>query len=136
MLGRGFHTYINNASFSSPTDMGSHNPPPFEAQCFCWHSFPSPIDSLLQSMWDSPIHPHSRLHCLMFDFDTLCNNPSPPLTNIVLFELSLPSFFPQGFRMYLLGRDFYTLKRNASFPSSIDVRSHISLPYGIQNCYI
>ena len=32
LLGRGFHTLINNASFSSPTDVGSHNPPPFGAQ--------------------------------------------------------------------------------------------------------
>ena len=29
-LGRGFHTLIKNISFSSPTDVGFHNPPPFE----------------------------------------------------------------------------------------------------------
>ena len=29
VLGRGFLTLIKNVSFSSPTDMGSHNPPPF-----------------------------------------------------------------------------------------------------------
>ena len=27
ILGRGFHTLIRNASFPSPTDVGSHNPP-------------------------------------------------------------------------------------------------------------
>ena len=32
LLGRGFHTLIKNDSFPSPTDMGSHNPPPFKAQ--------------------------------------------------------------------------------------------------------
>ena len=32
LLRRGFHTLIKNVSFSSPTDVESHNPPPFEAQ--------------------------------------------------------------------------------------------------------
>ena len=44
LLGRGFHTLINNASFSSPTDVGSHNPPIIGAQRPHWHSFLSPID--------------------------------------------------------------------------------------------
>ena len=29
LLGRGLHTLIKNVSFSSRTDVGSHNPPPF-----------------------------------------------------------------------------------------------------------
>ena len=37
LIGRGFHTLIRNASFSSPTNMGSHNPPPLGAQHLCWH---------------------------------------------------------------------------------------------------
>ena len=32
LLGRGFHTLIRNVSFPSPTDVGSHNPSPLEAQ--------------------------------------------------------------------------------------------------------
>ena len=32
LLGRSFHTLINNVSFSSPTNVGSHNPPFFRAQ--------------------------------------------------------------------------------------------------------
>ena len=28
LLGRGFHTLIRNISFPSPTNVGSHNPPP------------------------------------------------------------------------------------------------------------
>ena len=32
LLGRGFHTLIKNVSLSSPTDIGSHNSPPFGAQ--------------------------------------------------------------------------------------------------------
>ena len=38
LLGRGFHTLIRNASFPSPTDLGSHNLPPLGAQCFRWHT--------------------------------------------------------------------------------------------------
>ena len=44
LLGRGFHTLIKNVLFPSSTDVGSHNPPPFEAQRPRWHLFPSPID--------------------------------------------------------------------------------------------
>ena len=44
LLGRGFHTLIKNASFPSPTDVGSHNPPPFGAQRLRWPSFLSLID--------------------------------------------------------------------------------------------
>ena len=42
MLGRGFHTFIKNVSFSSPADVGSDNPPPFEAQCH-GHACPSHV---------------------------------------------------------------------------------------------
>jgi len=38
LLERGFHSLIKNNSFSSPTDVGSHNPPHFGAQCLCWHT--------------------------------------------------------------------------------------------------
>ena len=31
LLGRGFHTFIKNVSFYSPTNVGSHNPSPFRA---------------------------------------------------------------------------------------------------------
>ena len=44
LLGRGFHTLIKNASFFSPTEVGSHNPPLFGAQRSRCHSFLSPIN--------------------------------------------------------------------------------------------
>ena len=44
LLGRGFHALIKSVSFSSPTDVGCHNPSPFRAQRLRWHSFLSPID--------------------------------------------------------------------------------------------
>ena len=47
LLGRSFRTLINNVSFSSSIDVGSHNPPPFKAQRSRTRSF-------LQSMWDLP----------------------------------------------------------------------------------
>ena len=52
LLGEDFHTLINGSLFSSPTNVGHHNPPP-----------PGPnvligTLSFLQSMWDRPqIHP-------------------------------------------------------------------------------
>ena len=35
LLGRGFHTFIKNVWFYSPTDVGSHNPPSFVVQRPC-----------------------------------------------------------------------------------------------------
>ena len=43
MLGEGFHTLIKGDLFSSPTNVGPHNPPPFGAQRPRWHSFLPPI---------------------------------------------------------------------------------------------
>ena len=70
MLERGFHTLIKNASVSSLTNVGSHNPPPSGS-------------SVLRDPASSLAH-HS-----VSDSDTVCNGPSPPLANIVLFGLSL-----------------------------------------------
>ena len=138
LLGRGFHTLIKNVSFSSPTDVGSHNPPRFAAQRSRWHSFLSPIDV---GPLDPPplgpcvlprtppgVHLHSGLSLLAStspgaDFDTICNSPSPPLADIVLFGLSLLGF-PTRFKTRLLGRDFHTLIKNVLFSSPTDVGSH------------
>ena len=57
--------------------------------------------------------------------DTICNGPSPPLTDIFLFEFSL-SGFPSRFKMRLLGRGFHTLIKGVSFSSPTDVGSHIN----------
>ena len=140
MLGRGFHTIIKNASFPSPTDVGSHNPSPFRAQHPRWHS------SLLQSMWDPPIHPPSGpsvlagtpphvhppsglsllvTHSPMSGSDTICNGPSPPLADIVLFRLSL-SGFPQGFQNASTRERFPHPYKESSSPT--DVGSHTTLP--------
>ena len=107
LMGKGFHTLIKNASFSSPTDVGSHNPPSFGDQHPRWHSFPSPID--VGPPIHSPLGPTSLLahrlmstplrgsvsslaHHPMSGSDITCKGPSPPLVDIVLFELSLSSF--------------------------------------------
>ena len=99
LLGRGFHTLVKNASFSSPTDVGSHNPP---------RSGPSVLvgtRSLLQLMWDPPTFllahrlmstpfgaqpPRWCARCLALI--PFCNGPSPPLVDIVLLGLSLLGF--------------------------------------------
>ena len=77
--------------------------------------------SSLQSMWDLIIHPPSSLvsslaHRLVSGSDTICNNPSPPLVDIVLFGLSL-----KVFKMCLLEGGFHTLINNVSFSSPTDV---------------
>ena len=50
LLRRGFHTLIKDTPFPSPTDVGSHNPPPSGS------SVHAGTRSLFQSMWDPPIY--------------------------------------------------------------------------------
>ena len=93
----------------SPTNVGSHNPPPFGGQRPRWHSFFSAIDvgpppkstplwslvSLLaHRLVSTPLRGTASLlaHRPVSGSDTICNGPSPPLTNIVLFGLSLSGF--------------------------------------------
>ena len=107
MLGEGFYTLMNGVLFSSPTNVGYHNPPP-----------PPPLEpsvlagirSFHQSMWD-PLQIHPPLgpsvltdtpplrviarrlaHRSVSSSDTICNDPDQPLANIILFGLSLSSF--------------------------------------------
>ena len=61
LLERGFHALIRNVLFSSPTDMGSHN----------LHPLGGPMSSLA--------------HRSVSRSSTICNNSSPPLTDIVRF---------------------------------------------------
>ena len=51
----------------------------------------------------------------------LCNRPSPPLTDIVLFGLFHFTLPLKVFKTCLLGRDFHTLIKNASFSSPTNV---------------
>ena len=111
--------------------MESHNPPPFRTQRSRGHSFPSPIDvgppnppplgpgtpPRVHPLWSSAF---LLTHRPVFSFNTICNNPSPPLANIVLFRLSL-----LGLKTLLLGRGFHTFIKNVSFSSPTDVGSHI-----------
>ena len=86
LLGRGFHILIKNVSFSSPTDVGFHNPP---------HSDPSILVG-------TPPHVHplrsssasSLAHHLVFGSDIIYNSPSPssPLADNVLFGSSFSRF--------------------------------------------
>ena len=54
LVGRDFYTLVKNVLFPSPTDMGSHNPPPSGLSVFAG------TRSLFQSMWDLTIHPPSK----------------------------------------------------------------------------
>ena len=137
LLGRGFHTLIKNALFSSPTDVGSHDPPPSEPNVL------TDTHSSLQSMWDPPIHPlqgpaslrahqlvstplrgspSSLTHRPMSGSDTIYNNSSSPLAYIVLFGLFL-SDFPSKI-LKRLGKGFNTLN-NIAFVNKFRYLSNI-----------
>jgi len=106
---------IKGVSFSSSTDLGSHNPPPFPHLYKgyfvfllnrCGISQFTPLRgpavlagtrSLLQSAF-------SLAYRTMSSFDTICNGPNPPLVDIVFFELPL-----KAFKTRLLGRGFTPL---------------------------
>ena len=98
LLRRGFHTLIKGVLFSSTTNVGSHNPPPFGAKCPCWHTASCPpLQGPASSLTHHPVS----------GSNIICNDPSPPLADIVLFAPSL-SGFPSRL-MCLLKRDFHTL---------------------------
>ena len=69
LLGRDFYTFIK-VSFSFPTNVGSHNPPPFRAQSprADTHSFPRLI-----------------VHHPVYGFGIICNSPISQLADIVCF---------------------------------------------------
>ena len=99
LLGRGFHTLIKNVSFSSPTDMGSHNPPPlgplipFSNQCGTLppiHPLQGPVSLLAHRLVSTPLSGLSLFAGTSPVSGSDC--PSPPLLDIVLFELSLSGF--------------------------------------------
>ena len=101
-------TLIKGVSFSSPTDVESHNPPPLWGQSPRLHLFPSPIDvgpsqsTLLRGPASLLAHrlvfnllrgsASSLAHCPVSGSDTICNSSSPLLVYIVLFGLSLLDF--------------------------------------------
>ena len=59
--------------------------------------------------------------------DTICNDPFPPLTNIVCFSPIMYRRPLHGFETCLLGRNFHTHIRNVSFSSSTEV--HLTLNF-------
>ena len=98
LLGRGFHIPIKNASFSSPTNVGSHNPPPWGPA------------SLLA-------------HRSVSGSNAICNSLSSPLAGIIYFG---PLRIAVSFTVlkWVCERCFHIILRNVSFSFSTDVRSH------------
>ena len=101
LLGRGFHTLIKNVSFSSPTDMGSHNPPPLGPRALLV-LFSSPID-----VRPPPIHPFgasilagtcSRLQSIWDPQFTLLRGPASSLEHPRVFT-SHPYLVPDYFKV-------------------------------------
>ena len=128
LLGRGFYTLIKNVSFSSPTDVESHNPPPFGTQRLRCHSFLSPIDMRSHDpplLWlnvltcTSPcVYPRSGFRLLASTSNTICNNSSPlvtdpPLPWLNVLTCTSPCVHPRsGFR--LLASTSNTICNNSS----------------------
>ena len=81
---RSFHTLVRN-SFPSSTDVRSHNPPPW-----------GPTSSLAYRP--------------MSGSDTICNSPSPPIANIVIFGLSLLDFRSRFIMSFLYWTSSQSLK--------------------------
>ena len=98
LLGRGFHIPIKNASFSSPTDVGSHNPPPWGPA------------SLLA-------------HRSVSGSDAICNSLSSPLAGIIYFG-PLRIAVSLTVLKSVCERCFHISLRNVSFSFSTDLRSH------------
>ena len=74
-----FFWWVKNVSFSSPTDVESHTPPPFGTQHLRWHSFYSPTD--VESLILNSIY----WHCVGEDEEDEHNPPSKkknPATNL------------------------------------------------------
>ena len=105
LLRRGFHTVIRNASLPSPTDVGSHNPPPFG---------PNVLADTLPGVW-------LWYHLWQPKSSTSKYCPLWPVT----YHCQ-----PHGFKTRLLRKGFHTHIRNVSFPFPTDVGSHNPPPLG------
>ena len=144
LLGKVFHTLINGGLFSSPTNVGHHNPPPFGVQRPRWHFFlPSidvgpppnpphlgPTSLLAPRLVSTPLRGTARrlAHRPVSGSDTICNGLDPPLADIVLFGFPFWAF-PQGFKTRLVGEGFHTLINGGlfSFPSNVGHRRFLYL---------
>ena len=108
LLGRGSHTLIKNVLFSSPTDVRSHNPPPFVTQHPHWHSLPSPIDM-------GPPNPApSGLSVLASTLPRV--HPSSGFSLLAGTSPGVWVFPFRVFKTHLLGRGFHTLRMFRSPP--------------------
>ena len=101
--------------------------------------FPHPYKKcfvLLSSWYRISKFTSSRAHRPVSSSNIICNRPSPPRANIVLFELSLSSFLSKFLeplwtftfelpfkilRTRRLGKSFHTVIKNVSFPFTINV---------------
>ncbi|MED6167748.1 hypothetical protein PIB30_005715 [Stylosanthes scabra] len=84
MLGRGIHTLIRHTSFSSPVDVGLHNPPPKGAQRPHWHIDPGSGSDTICNSADHPLARycplwHTRPHGFAFDSSDDSRSPQHPL---------------------------------------------------------
>ncbi|KAG7022546.1 hypothetical protein SDJN02_16280, partial [Cucurbita argyrosperma subsp. argyrosperma] len=89
---------ISNTSFSSPTDVGSHNLPPWGLASLLTYRPVSGSDTICSSPSSPPVDivlfrfslpgfSASASHHPVTGFDTICNSSNPRLVNIFLFRL-------------------------------------------------
>ena len=96
MAQRDFYTLVRNVWFSSPTNVGSHTPPPSAPSVLAdIEEFPHPYKQCMvplpnrcgisQSTPSGAQHP--RWHTARCVSDTIRNSPNPQLTDIFCFNL-------------------------------------------------
>ena len=105
LLGEGFHTtLVKGVLFSSPTNVGHHNPPPSEPSVlvalfpfsnrFGTHAKSTPFGASVLTGTPSRVYPIRRTasslaYSPVYGSNTICNNPGPSLSDIVLFGQKL-----------------------------------------------
>ena len=103
----GQRPYIKGVLCSSSTNVGHHNPPSFGTQHSGTRSFSNWCGTATKStsLWglvsllthrlvSIPLRGTTRrlAHRPISDSNTICNDPDPPLADIVLFQFSLSGF--------------------------------------------
>ena len=76
LLGRGLHILIKNVSFTSPIDVGSHNPPPLRGTTSLLTHCPvsTPLQGSVSSL----------AHYPMSGSDTICNSPLQSMWDLTI----------------------------------------------------
>ncbi|MED6109075.1 hypothetical protein PIB30_030289 [Stylosanthes scabra] len=146
MLGRGIHTLIRHASFSSPIDLGLQNPPPKGAQHPRWHIDPSSSSDTTCNSSDHPLTRycplwHTRPHGFAFDDRDDSRSPHSHSSKRVKLGRGIHTLIrhdvatsphgmaqPVGVRVVSTHVSFFFPLREPSVPDGISIRAPTLIP--------